>query len=467
MRFSARVSCKTIVVTFICASLWIGSSRAWGDLVPEYSRTELPNGLTLLLLEHHELPLVNLQMLFRVGSIADPAGREGLADITMELLRKGTRSRSAEQIAEELDFLGGMLSLGADREMSELRAQFLVKDIDAGLGLLGEMLLAPTFPDKELQKLTDLRANAIREAKDNPRQVVGAYYESFLFEGHPFARPTGGTETSVRAIRRKDVQAFHAAYLHPNNAILAVVGDFDAAALQAKIAAAFGAWERGTAPRPELPRPAHVGGRRVLLVDKPDATQTYFRFGNVGVAKGHPDTAALDLVNTVFGGRFTSWLMDEMRTKNGLTYNAHANFVERSVPGPFYVSSFTRTADTEKAVDMALAILERLHTTGPSPEELDSARNYIRGQYPPDYETAGDLAAAIAELEFYGLDRDYVNQHTARVDAVTLEEVRRVIRAYYPKDDLTFVMVGAAAGIQQVANKYGAVRLRKIEEPGF
>src|SRR5262249_30516172 len=200
---------------------------------------------------------------------------------------------------------------------------------------------------------------------------------------------------------------------------------------------------------------------------KPDATQTYFQIGNVGVARGNPDDAALDVVNTVFGGRFTSWLMTELRTKSGLSYNAHSTFVERRVPGAFFISSFTRVDDTPKAVDMAYSILDRLHKQGLNEEELASAKNYIRGQFPPAYESAGQMAAAIADLEFYGLDRAYVNEHTKRTDAVTLADAKRVIAAHYPSKDLTLVLVGQASKGRKFAGKYGARSGKNISAPGF
>lgn len=437
------------------------------ELIPEYERVELPNGLVLLLLEHHELPLVDFELRFRAGATLDPAGKEGLADVTLGLMRKGTKKHDATQLAEELDYLGATLDLTAGVESGGLSAQFLAKDIDAGLALLQEIVLRPRFAEDEVRKDLERRVDAIREAKDNPRAVLGEYYDSFLFGGHPFARPVGGTETSLPRITRADIQGFYRQMAQPNRTLLAVVGDFDKADMRRRLEATFGDWERGDGTSQALAVPAAVPGRRVLLVDKPDATQTYFRFGNVGVAKGHPDTAVLDLVNTVFGGRFTSWLMYEMRTQNGLTYNAHSRFIERSVPGAFYVSSFTQTSETQKAMDMALDILERLHEKGLSAEELDSARNYIRGQYPPDFETSGDLARAILELEFFGLDRDHVNGHTRRVDAVTADDVRRAIAEHYPKENLTFVVIGQASEIGTVVGRYGEVTKKDITDEGF
>lgn len=456
-----------IALLFVAPALHAGTVPPAGTLVPAYERTMLPNGLTLLLLEHHEVPVVNFECVFRTGSIADPAGKEGLAEMTFSLLRKGTERFDAEQLALELDFLGGRLGIESSHERSTVSAQFLTKDLEAGLGLFAEILLHPTFPESEVQKAISLGVDGIRDLKDSPRNVVGQYYDSFLFQGHAFARPAGGTETSLPAITRTDVADFYGGSLRPNRAILAVVGDFDATLMRTRLEAAFGNWEKREASIPAAEAPKPFKGRKVLLVDKPDATQSYFRIGNVGVAKGNPDTAALDVVNTIFGGRFTSWLNTELRIKSGLSYGASSRFIERRVPGSFWISSFTRTDDTGKALDLTLQVLDRLHTQGPSEDEIHSAQNYIRGQFPPDFETAGQLASAIAELEFFGLDRDYVNGHTQRTDAVTRAEAQRVIASRYPRKDLAIVLVGQAAKVKKMASKYGALTEKSIATPGF
>lgn len=464
-----RSTLLTVALLLCSAALFahpaLGEPAA--ELVPQYARTTLANGLTLLLLEQHEVPVVNLDLTFPAGSIADPAGKEGLADVTMSMLRKGTDRYTAEQLAEELDFLGANLNLDASHERCTVRSQFLAKDLDAGLALLADLVLHPKLDDAELKKLIDLNVNGLKELKDTPRVVVGQYYDAFLFGSHPFARPVGGTEKSLPAITRADVQAYAQEHLRPNTAILSVVGDFKADAMRSKIEAAFGAWARGDAKAVAETAAKPVKGKRVLLVDKPDATQSYFRIGNVGVARGTPDEAALDVVNTVFGGRFTSWLMTELRTKSGLSYNAHAAFVMRHVPGAFYISSFTRVDDTQKAVDMALSILGRLHSQGLSDAELVSAKNYIRGQFPPAYEAPGQLAGAMSDLEFFGLDRAYVNEHTRRTDAITAADAKRAIAAHYPTKDLTTVLVGQAAKIRKFAGKYGTLTEKSISAPGF
>ena len=237
--------------------------------------------------------------------------------------------------------------------------------------------------------------------------------------------------------------------------------------MQKQVESAFEKWEQSPVSSARQSAAAPVTGRKVFLVDKPDAVQTYFQIGNVGVAKGDPDEAALEVVNTIFGGRFTSWLMTELRTKSGLSYGANSRFVPRTVPGAFYISSFTKTANTQKAIDLALELLEKLHKEGVTPEEIASAQNYIRGQYPPNYESSGDMAGALVELEFYGLDRAYVNEHTRKTDAVTPEQARQVIDKHYPRQNLAITMIGQADSVAVVAARYGEVRAKKISDPGF
>lgn len=448
-------------------SLAAAQPKSAGELVPAYDRTVLPNGLVVLLLEQHEVPVIDFQLTLRTGSIADPRGKEGLADLTLSLLRKGTAQHTADEIAEQLDFLGAELDLTASYERCMISAEFLAKDADQGLELLAEMLTSPKFDAHEIDKLVKLEIDGLRNLKDTPRSAVANYYDSFLFGDHPFARRVGGTETSLAEIQRADIAGFYGKNFRPNGAILAVAGDFEAGAMRSQIEKVLGTWTRGDFEPVQAAAPKAFKGRKVLLVDKSDATQTYFRFGNIGMAMGAPDEATVEVVNTVFGGRFTSWLMNEMRTKAGLTYNAHARFVRRKVPGAFYISSFTRTDDTQTAIDLALQLLDRLHEKGLSQEEIDSAQNYIRGQFPPDYETPGQLASAMAELEFFGLDRDYINGHTGRTDAVKLADTRKAIAAHYPEKNLAIVLVGQADKVRKVASKYGPLTEKEITAPGF
>jgi predicted Zn-dependent peptidase len=264
------------------------------------------------------------------------------------------------------------------------------------------------------------------------------------------------------------VLRYYADHFGADRLILVVTGDLDVPALRRQVQDAFGSWHRAAVPLARPPEPARTQGRQVLLVDSPGSAQTYFWLANVGVNKSYRHHAALDLVNTLYGGRFTSMLNTELRIKSGLSYSARAGFFRGTVAGEFAIRSFTDTANTRKALDLSLDTLARLKREGVTSDMLDSARAYVLGQYPLGFETASDWAAALAELEFYNLDSAYIDDYDAMLRAVTLEDARQVIEEAYPSpDDLTIVLVGDAKRIRRVARRYGPVTVMPITQPEF
>ncbi len=463
-----------------------------GELkLPPYKKVKLKSGLTLLLMEQHEVPLVSFNAVIRGGGVADPVGKEGVASVTAGLLRKGTKSRTSDQISAELDFIGGQLGAGAGTDSSNVSAEFVKKDLAKGLDLFSDVMLAPIFPQDEVTKLLKQRLDGIKSAKDRAQGVIGQYYNAYLYGKHPYARPSGGDENSLAAITRDDILKFYEANYVPGNTILAVVGDFQTAEMEKILTDKFSVWPgaAATAPAPtvktgnkaasnappakaalasSVPDAPPVTGKRLLLVDKPDATQTFFRIGNVGIARTNPDRLGIIVVNTLFGGRFTSWLSTELRIKNGLTYGAGSFFDERVGRGPFAINSFTPNATTERCIDLALEVLKRLHEKGITEEELKSAKSYIKGQFPPTIETSDQLARTIAELEFYGLDEREINTFSAKIDGMTLADAKRIVQQYFPLDNLVFVLIGKASEIEPVAKKYAPkMDSKSISQPGF
>jgi len=230
----------------------------------------------------------------------------------------------------------------------------------------------------------------------------------------------------------------------------------------------LGTWPAKQAPAVKIETAVPEKGKRLLLVDKPDATQAYFAIGHVGVAAGDPDRVAIRVVNTVFGGRFTSMLNEALRVESGLSYGAQAAFEPHKAPGPFVIASFTKNETTGQAIDLALQVLETLHKDGITAEQLKSAKSYIKGQFPPTLETSGALARRIASNEFYGLDDSEVNQLESRIDAVTQETAKRVIEKHYPRSDLVLAVIGKTSEIAPMVKKYAQRQdARKIADPGF
>jgi zinc protease len=209
-------------------------------------------------------------------------------------------------------------------------------------------------------------------------------------------------------------------------------------------------------------------GRKLLLVDKPDSTQTFFLIGNVGVARTNPDRVGIEVVNTVFGDRFTSMLNDALRVNSGLTYGAQSFFDMQRVPGPFAISTYTRNETTVQAIDMALDLLKKLHEQGLTEEQLRSAKAYIKGLFPTEIETTSQLAALLADLDFYGLDEREVNDYFAKVDALTVADAKRIIRQHFPQENLVFVLIGKAGEIKNAVGKYAQqVDTKQISQAGF
>jgi zinc protease len=436
--------------------------------LPPHEKIVLKNGLTVLLLEKRGVPIVDIAAVIKTGSVADPNGEEGLASITAELLRKGTVKRSAQQFSADLDFTGGSFEAAAGADFSTVSGEFLGKDISRGLDLFSDVLLHPSFPQPEVEKLLSQSLDSVRAAKDDARSVLGIYYDDYLFNGIGYGRTSDGDEISLKKIRREDIAGFYEKYYAPGNTILAVAGDFQSVEMKQLIEKVFEPWPAKQVAAVKIPVVGPVKGRRLLLVDKPDATQTYFAIGNVGTSVIDPDRVAIRLVNTVFGGRFTSLLNEALRVESGFSYGAESGFDSRKAPGPFAIYSFTKNETTVQAIDLALQVLQKLHQQGISAEELQSAKSYIKGQFPPALETSKQLAQLIASHEFYGLDDREINGLEARIDAITPAMALQAIHKHFPMDNLIFTLVGRASEIAPGVKKYADQQdLRLLTAPGF
>lgn len=467
MTRTIRILCSFLLVLAFAAP----AVAQTGSLkLPPYKKVVLKNGMTLLLMEQREVPLVAFSVLMKAGSVSDPAGKEGVASMTAALLRKGTATRTADEFAAQLDFIGGTFGAGSSADATVMSAEFMKKDLAKGLELVADAVLHPAFPAEEVTKLAAQRVDGIKSAKDRAAGVIGQYFNAYLYGKHPYGRPTGGDEASLASITRDDVVRFYGANYTPGGTVMAVVGDFAADDIEKQVAALFGGWAVKAAPAAAAPvaDAPTVRGRKLLLVDKPDSTQTYFRIGNIGIARSNPDRVLIEIVNTLFGGRFTSMINTELRIKSGLTYGASSGFAEWKAKGPFFVNSYTSNANTEKALDMTLDVLRRLHEKGVSDDDLKSAKAYLKGQFPPDIETPDQLAGVLSELVFNGLDEREINTYYAKIDAASMADINRVIKQYFPLDNLVFVLVGKAAEIEPVVKKYAPVVDRKsISAAGF
>lgn len=447
----------------------LASAVVFADVkLPPYTRQVLPNGVVVDLMPRPGVPLVNFRVLVKGGAEAEPAQRAGLFSVTAQLLRKGTAKRTADQFSEELDFLGGTFQSqeASQAPATVITAEFLKKDFDRGLDLVSDAILHPAFPEAEVRKMLAQRTDGAKAVKDDPQAAIGLYFASFFFgPNHPYGRPAD--ENSLARIQRQDIVDFHSKTYCGKNVIVIVTGDFDPASAATKIREAFGALPSGVAF--ESKTASTPSGAKVLLVDKPDATQTYFYIGQPGIDRGNPDRVRLMLVNLLFGGRFTSLLNEALRVKSGLTYGATSIVQQPRLPGAILIASFTKTDTTEKAIDMALDVLKRLGETGITADQLASVKAYLKGTFPPQrLETSDQIAATLGDIEVYGLGKGDIDDLFSRIDAVTLDDANAVARKYYKAANLTFVLVGNAAKIRDTVKKYGPKLTEvAITHPGF
>ena len=454
----------------LAAGLALLSACAFADVtLPPAERLVLDNGTVIVVNEKREVPLVGIDVLIRGGAVRDPVGKEGLAALTASLLERGAGERDAPAFAAAVEAVGGRLSVSADLEYLRVRGEFLSRDLELALELIGDLIIAPRLEPGEFDKLKARQIDLVRAAKDrDPGALLPVYAAGFLFGEHPYGNPGTGSEASLAALEHDEVMAFYADEIGADRLVVAVSGDVAAAALGERLSAIFGGFRKSAGPIEALPSAPAVAGSRVLLIDKPGATQTYFWIGGPGVAIDYPQRHALDIANTVFGGRFTSMLNTALRVESGLSYGARSTLIRPFAPGSVGIQSFTRTDATVEAIDMALAVLERFRIDGMDAPTLASAQNYLRGRFPNDFETAAQLAASFATLELYGLERRFVDDYLAGIDAVTVENLGPVIDAVYPAGDrLVFVILGDADAIRESLAKYGEATELSLTDPVF
>jgi predicted Zn-dependent peptidase len=456
---------KRIALIFMLAA---GSIAGQALKLPPFEKRTLPNGATLILAPGSDVPLTTVRLVFRGGSEADPRGKAGVASLTANLLRRGTSSRSYEQISEQVDSLGTTLSGSVTPQSSVIVADFLSANTDASLAILEDVIARPSFPDAEVRKVLNESLDRAKSAKDNPGNAIGLYHEAFFFgPEHPYGQVPD--EVTIARITRDDIAAYHKRMYVGKNLVAVVTGSFDPRVVGPKVAALAAALPAGEAYVWANPAQPKFGESRLLLVDKPDATQTYFHIAMPGIHRTHPDRAAMTLVNTLFGGRFTSMLNDALRVNSGLTYGARSVVDRDRLTGSIYISTYTRTEMTAKAIDMSLDLLKQLREKGISKEMLDSAKAYVKGSLPTQMlETSLQLADTLGDLELFGQNRGEVDDLFSRLDAVSVEEANRVARKFYTLENLQFLLIGNAAKIKADAAKYSPkFKIVSVTEPGF
>jgi len=452
---------KRLLVLLLCVS-----PIAFGQRIelPPTTRQTLDNGLTVILMQYKKVPVIRFRMVVRGGSVLDPEGMEGLAAMTTSLMREGTDTRSATDIANAIDFVGGSLSVAAGADYCAAGEEVLAKDVATGLDLFSDVILHPSFPDDEIDREVKQRLANLDGLKEDPSSIASIVFNRNVYGSHPYGRQTFGTKASLDAIKRKDLVDFYREVFVPENATLVAVGDFVPGEMIEKIKAAFGGWKKGEKPAISVPQPEKLPGKKIVLVNKSDATQIQMVFGNIGINISNPDFFAVRVANTIFGGGFTSRLVDELRVKKSLTYGIGSGFSSSLYGGTYSISTFTKNATVDQMIDGVLEEIRKYRTEGATAAELKKAQNYLAGSFARSLQSPEALASRLTDIELYGFPKDYLETYIQKLRAVSLEDVQRVVKKYFQVDDLLIVLVGPGKETEPEVQKYGPVSMVELDD---
>jgi zinc protease len=427
-------------------------------LFPRYLTADLTNGLRVLIIEHHEQPIVSLRFLVRSGSAQD-GDLPGLASLTGELLTKGTTTRSALQVAEEIDYVGGQLASGSDWDATYVTATVLTKHLDVGFSLLADVALNPTFSEEEIERGRQQRLTTLIRRKDDPGYLAEAELNSAIFTSHQYAKPLIGTERSIGALTRADFLEFHKKHFIPKNTILAVVGDIRAGEVMPDIEKHFGSLPRQPQPADTTWQPKDLEETVVRVVEKPGAVQSAVRVGHVGIARNSDDFIPVVVLNTLLGGYFNSRININLREGKGYTYGAQTTFDVRRSRGPFVASADVRNEVTDSAISEILHELQRIREEPVTPEELTMVKEFIIGSFPLQIETPNQIASKAIDLELYDLPRNFYDTFNDHVEAVTAQDLLLVAQKHLHPDRAAIVVAGDPKEIAQKLQSFGSVEV--------
>jgi zinc protease len=434
--------------------------------LPSIEKRMLSNGLPVWIVEAHEVPLVQINLVLKAGAGDDPAGKFGVASLTAAMLDEGAGTRTALQIADEVEFLGAVLTTNSSFDASAVRLNVPVARVKDALPLMADVVLRPTFPEAELNRLRQERLTALLQAKDDPASVAPMAYARTVFGAmHRYGTGVTGTEATLKGLTVQDLKSFHTATYQPGSATLLVVGDVKADAIVPLLDAQFGSWKGTATARKPVPQAAQLTQGQITIVDMPGAEQSQIRIGAVGVPRSTSDYFIIEVMNTILGGSFTSRLNQNLREEHQYSYGASSRFDMRLSAGAFQAGAGVQTDKTADALREFFNELNGI-IKPVGAEELSKAKNYVALSFPSEFETSGDLSSKMEELVVYDLPDRYFGQYVDNIQAVTSPAVQKAAATYIQPKRFAVVVVGdrkvIEAGIR--ALNLGPVRVMSVDE---
>ncbi len=431
--------------------------------LPAAREVKLENGLTLILIEDRRAPIVTINL--GVPMAALPTGREtyisrqvALADATAALLTEGAGGRAGEQIAREVETMGGRIWSSANEQYAEVGASFIAESAGRMIETLADVLTRPTFPQSEVALYKKNRIQELRVERQDPAFLVSEHFNRIVYGPHPYGI-TAPSAAAISAITRPALLTFHKTHYTPDGAVAVVVGDFESAKMEALLRASLGGWKTTGRPKAEMGvcAPAPRRNRTIYLINRPGSEQATFRIGGLAVDRSHADFYPLLVANAVLGAGAGSRLFLNVREKKGYAYDVFSAVSALKVAGSFFAGADTRNEVTVAAVKEILGELDRLSRQRVEGGELESAKNFLTGNFSLSLSTQTSLADRIVAARMLGIGIDYLESYSSRVEAVTAEQVLAVTRKYASGEHAAIVVVGDAAKLRRELSKIARV----------
>ena len=422
-------------------------------VIPTPRETVLANGLTIVVVEDHRLPLVNYRLAFRVGTAFDPPQVPGLTDLLAGLLPEGTQSKTSREIADEVARMGANLSAGANSDYTIVAASALSQFNAEILDLMAEVVLQPSFPENEVELAKQNTKESLRQQRAQPSFLASEMVSRVMFGDHPYAIVAPTPESIDRSSRDEFVK-FHQKNFLPNNAVFIVVGDVQYDEIVKKVEALFSTWERGADVVTNFPAPPVRDKRTAYLVDRRGSAQSNIVIANSGIVRTSPDYFPLLLMHTVLGANASSRLFMNLREEKGYTYGAYTNLDARRTAGTFRATAEVRTPVTGDSLKEFFYELNRIRTDLVSEKEIGDAKSYLTGVFPIRLETQEGLTDQLVQIKMLNLPDDYLQHYRDRVQAVTVAEIQRVANKYVKPDEAAVIVVGDGAAVVDQIKPY-------------
>jgi zinc protease len=433
---------------------------------PKPVEETLPNGLRVIVVQRSETPLVSAQLLIKNGGEVDPPELAGLAQMTAELLTKGTQSRDATRIAQEIESLGGSLDSSTRWDSSVANVSVMSSKISAAMEILADVVRHPTFKSEEVERLRQQSLDSFTLALGDPGSIARLVAARVVFGDSPYGHPLIGTSESLTRITAADITKLHSRYYRPDNAILVIGGDItakDGIALATKY---FGDWQKPSTPLPNLSASKENASKsgRIVVVDKPDAGQAAVYLARAGINRKDPDYFRGIVSNSVLSG-YSGRLNQEIRIKRGLSYGAASSLDARRDVGPFVASAQTKNESGAVVADLLLSEIGRLSSAPPADPELTPRKAVLIGGFSRNLETAGGLVAQVGSLALYGMSLDEINRYINNVQAITTADIQKFAGTRLEAKTSNIIIVGnAKAFLPELQKKYPNVEVIPVAE---